>query len=88
MKEYGSEKNRDYKFVLVANEDFSKYGWTTALKNENSETMEDSFEKILIKSKRKPKSIITDRGNEFYNNILQNFQHVKTMLKFIQVIHL
>ena len=32
-----------------------------------------TFEIILIKSKRKPNLIETDRGNKFYNGILQNF---------------
>ena len=33
----------------------------------------DSFENILISSKRKPKLIESDRGKEFYNNIFQDF---------------
>ena len=35
--------------------------------------MKDSFENILISSKRKPKLIESDRGREFYNNIFQDF---------------
>ena len=35
--------------------------------------MKDSFENILIGSKRRPNLIETDRGNEFYNNIFQDF---------------
>ena len=33
----------------------------------------DSFENILISSKRKPNLIESDRGKEFYNNIFQDF---------------
>ena len=44
-----------------------------ALKNKNALTIRDSFENILISSKRKPNLIETDRGEEFYNNIFQDF---------------
>ena len=39
----------------------------------NAQTIKDSFENILISSKRKPNLIESDRGKEFYNNIFQDF---------------
>ena len=47
--------------------------WTVPLKNKNSQTIKDSFENIFLTSKRKPNSIESDRGKEFYNNIFQDF---------------
>ena len=73
MKDYGPENNRKYRYVLVVIDNFSKYGWTIPLKNKNAQTIKDSFENILITSKRKPNLIETDRGKEFYNNIYQDF---------------
>ena len=73
LKDYGPENNRGYRYVLVIKDNFSKYGWTSPLKNKNAQTIKDSFENILISSKRKPKLIETDRGKEFYNNIFQDF---------------
>ena len=73
LKDYGSENNRGYRYVLVIIDNFSKYGWTIPLKNKNAQTIKDSFEKILINSKRKPNLIESDRGKEFYNNIFQDF---------------
>ena len=35
--------------------------------------MKDSSENFLISSKRKPNSIESDRGKDFYNNIFQDF---------------
>ena len=43
------------------------------LKNKNAQTIKDSFENILINSKRSPNLIESDRGKEFYNNIFQDF---------------
>ena len=73
LKDYGPENNRGYRFVLVTIDNFSKYGWTIPLKNKNAQTIKDSFENILISSKRKPNLIESDRGKEFYNNIFQDF---------------
>ena len=69
LKDYGPENNRGYRYVLVTIDNFSKFGWTTPLKNKNALTIKDSFENILINSKRKPNLIESDRGKEFYNNI-------------------
>ena len=73
LKDYGPENNRGYRYVLVTIDNFSKFGWTTPLKNKNAQTIKDSFENILTNSKRKPNLIETDRGKEFYNNIFQDF---------------
>ena len=43
------------------------------MKNKNAQTIKDSFENILISSKRKPGLIESDRGKEFYNSIFQDF---------------
>ena len=73
LKDYGPKNNRGYRYVLVTIDNFSKYGWTIPLKNKNAQTIKDSFENIIINSKRKPNLIETDRGKEFYNNIFQDF---------------
>ena len=65
LKDYGPENNRNYRYVLVIIDNFSKFGWCIPLKNKLGITIKDSFENILISSKRKPNSIETDRGREF-----------------------
>ena len=73
LKDYGPKNNRGYRYVLVVLHNFSKFGWTIPLRNKNAQTIKDSFENILISSKRSPNLIETDRGKEFYNNIFQDF---------------
>ena len=73
LKDYGPQNNRGYRYVLVIIDNFSKFGWTIPLKNKNAQTIKDSFENILIRSKRSPNLIESDRGREFYNNIFQDF---------------
>ena len=73
LEDYGPENNRGYRYVLVIIDNFSKFSWTVPLKNRNASTIKDSFENIIINSKRKPNLIESDRGREFYNNIFQDF---------------
>ena len=73
LKDYGPENNRRYRYVSVVIDNFSKYGWTIPLKNRNGQTIKNSSETILISSKRKPNLIESDRGEEIYNNIFQDF---------------
>ena len=81
LKDHGPENNRGYKYVLVIIDNFSKYGWTIPIKNKKAQTIKDSFENILINSKRKPNLLESDRGKEFYNNIFQDFLN-KNDIKF------
>ena len=55
LKDYGPENNRGYRYVLVIIDNFSKFGWTVPIKNENAQTIKDSFEIILISSRKKTK---------------------------------
>ena len=54
-------------------DNFSKFGWTVALKNKNAHTIKDSFGNNLLTSRRKPNLFETDRGTEFHIIIFQNF---------------
>ena len=84
LKDYGPENNGGYRYVLVTIDNFSKFGWTIPLKNKNAQTIKDSFENILINSKRKPNLIESDRGKEFYNNIFQDLLN-KTNIKLYSI---
>ena len=52
LKDYGPKNNKGYRYVLVIIDNFSKFGWTVPLKNKNAQTIKDSFENILINSKK------------------------------------
>ena len=52
LKDYGPENNRGFKYILAIIDNYSKFGWTVPLKNKNAPTVKDSFEYILIKSKK------------------------------------
>ena len=73
LKENGPKNNRRYRYVLVIIDNFSEFGWKKKLKNKNAQIIKDSFENILISSKRKRNLFEIDRGTEFCNNIFQDF---------------
>ena len=65
LKNYGPENNRNYRYVFVIIDNFSKFGFKVPLKIKNGQTIEDHFEKLIIISKRKPNLIETDRSKDF-----------------------
>ena len=88
LKDYGPENNRGYRYVLVVIDNFSKFGWAVPLNNKKAITVKDSFENILIDSKRKPNLIETDRGKEFYSNIFQDFLNKNNLKHYSRNTHL
>ena len=73
LKDYGPENNRGYRYDLVVFDNFSNIGWTVPLKNQTGQTIKDSFENIVISSKRSPKLLEGDRDGGFYNSIFRGF---------------
>ena len=80
LKHYGPKTNRGYSYVLVVMDNLSKFGWTTPLKNKNAQTKKDSFQKILILSKKFPNLIKTDRGKDFCNSFFFKSSQLTTTL--------
>ena len=54
-------------FSLCVTDIFSKHVWVVPLKDKEGTTINNAFQNILDKSKRKPKKMWVDKGNEFYN---------------------
>ena len=73
LKDYGPEKNRNWRYVFVIIDNFSKLGCTIPLKNKNAQTIKTSFESLFVSSWRKPSLFETDQGKEYCNSIFQNF---------------
>ena len=88
LEDYGPENNRGYRNVLVIIDNFSKFGWTLPLRTENAQTIKDTFENILISSKRKANLIKSDRGKEFHNNLFQDFLNKNNIKLFSRNISL
>ena len=63
-----SKFNKEFRFLLWVIDFFSKYAWVIHLKDKNSVSIVDAFQKTLDISERKPNKIWVDKGSEFYNN--------------------
>ena len=79
MIDYKISNNKGYRYIFIVIDNFSKYLWAIPLKNKYSNTITNEFSNILIKSKRKPLKLESDRGTEFYNSIFQNFLKKKNI---------
>ena len=67
-----SKFNQKIKYLLCANDLFSKYAWVVPLKDKEGTSIVNVFQKILSEG-RKPNKIWLDQGSEFYNNSFKNF---------------
>ena len=79
FSDYKTSNNKRFRYIFIVIDNFSKYLWTIPLKNKYSQTITNEFSNILIKSKRKPIKIESDRGSDFYNSIFQNFLKSKNI---------
>ena len=79
MIDYKTSNNKGFRYIFIVFDNYSKYLWAIPLKNKYRQTITNEFSNILIKSKRKPLKIESDRGTEFYNNVFQNFLKSKNI---------
>lgn len=70
MDQY-AKSNKNFKFILVVLNCFSKYMWARPLKSKSASEVTKAFNDIL-KNQKPPKFIQTDQGKEFFNNQFQN----------------
>ena len=67
-----SKFNEGFRFFWSVINIFSKYAWVNLLKYRKGITITNKSQKILDKSKRKPKKIWVDKGSEFYNRPMKS----------------
>lgn len=74
--------NRNYKYILVVIDCFSKYLWVEPLKSKTGTEVAKAFAKIL--TDRRPKNLQTDQGTEYFNSSFErlmkqhNINHYNT----------
>ena len=73
MNDYGIKNNKGYRYILVVIDNFSRFGWTTPLKNKYAQSITNAFSEIMKSSNRKPNLLETDDGKEYVNKIFNEF---------------
>ena len=79
FSDYKLSNNKNYRYIFIIIDNFSKNLWAIPLKNKYSQTITNEFSNILTTSKRKPLKLESDRGSEFNNSIFQNFLKSKNI---------
>lgn len=64
--------NRNYRYILVVINTFSKFVWALPVKSKSGKDVTAAMKKILIDAKTPPKNLQTDRGKEFFNRSFQD----------------
>lgn len=65
MIPYSSE-NKNFKYILMVIDCFSKFGYATCLLDKRGESITKAFRDIFTKFNQIPSKICTDFGKEFY----------------------
>ena len=60
-----SRQNRGFKYILMVEDVFSKYGWAVPIKFKTGAAVKNGLEKIF--KEKRPRKLWSDRGSEFYN---------------------
>ena len=76
-----SRWNRGTKYLLTVIDVLSKYAWVEPIKNKTGAELVRAFRQIL-RSKRKPVQLQTDKGTEFTNRVFQAFLQDKDIRHF------
>ena len=66
-----SKQNKNYKYILVVLDLFSRFAWARPLKTKTGKEVTDALKDIFTKSGRKPSRIWSDSGTEFFNSQVQ-----------------
>ena len=70
-----SRQNKNYKYILVVLDLFSRFAWARPLKTKTGLEVSQALKDIFTKSDRKPTRIWSDDGTEFFN------AHVQKLLR-------
>ena len=73
-----SKNNKGNKYLLCANDLFSKYERVVPLKRQKGTSIVNAFQKIISEG-RKPSKIWVDQGSEFYNNSFEDFLKINNI---------
>ena len=65
--------NKNYKFIITAIDNHTKYAWAIPLKDKSGKSTTTAIKSNIEKAKRKPDKIWSDRGKEFYNKTFLDF---------------
>ena len=76
------KSNRDYAYVLVCIDIFTRYAFTQPLKSLEASSLKEAFENIFMYNEP-PKSIRTDSGSEFANSLIRSYFN-ELQIRFFQ----
>ena len=78
-----AKQNKGFRYILVVIDAFSKYAWAQPTKKKTGKDVAEAFVKILKSAQgRKPQTLQTDAGKEFYNQVFQTLMKQQNIHHF------
>jgi hypothetical protein len=79
-----STTNKNYKWLLVVEDVFTRKAYGYMLKNKLANTVLDAF-KLFVEEYQFPNELITDNGSEFISTVFQDYIRGKLFHKLVEV---
>ena len=73
LKKYGGPKNKNYKYIMVLVDVFSKKAFAAPMRRMNESSALSAMEEMFEKLPTLPQNLITDGGKEYFNSKMQSF---------------
>lgn len=68
-----SSENNGYRYILLVIDAFSRIVRVRPLKTKSAKEVLEAFKSIVEEAKTAPYQLVTDRGKEFFNNLMKNY---------------
>ena len=73
MKKFGGSRNKNYKYILVLVDVFSKRAYAEPMTRMTETASLLAMKKIFDQLPQPPQNLVTDRGTEFFNSKMKEF---------------
>ena len=78
---------QNYGFLFCAVDTLSRYAWVQPIKTKHASETRDALEKIFKDTKRRPKIMYSDSGNEFKGEFTKYLKSSNIIQKFTKSVH-
>jgi ribulose bisphosphate carboxylase small subunit len=83
-----AKENKQFKYILMVIDIFSKFAWAKPVKNKSGETVTQAMKEIFDECKRIPKNLHTDMGLEFRNKFFKSLMQKHNINHYWTFTHL
>ena len=82
MNGFDPKKNKGYRYIIVAIDNFSNFGWTIPLNYKYAQSITDALAETIESSNCTPNLLQTDDGKEYVKEVFNEFLNRKNNQRY------